>query len=139
MGGTKSVDWYILPSEIQEFLLRRKYELRKKYKFDGMWWEYGRCQGLAGMGRDDRYAVSNIIKEGKDLKIHYLRPNEGVYSGLYIVGRKFKYPELEKMLYKDERFMDYIKVVGQVKSGGYYSFSSKDLEQYINYKLATEK
>ena len=139
LGGTKSVDWYILPSEIQEFLLRRKYELRKKYKFDGMWWEYGRCQGLADMGRYDRYAVSNIIREGKDLRIHYLRPNEGVYSGLYIVGRKFKYPELEKMLYKDERFMDYIKVVGQVKSGGYYSFSSKDLEQYINYKLATEK
>ena len=33
---------------------------------------------------------------------------------------------------------EYIKLLKNYKSGGYYNFSSKDLEQYLNYKLTKE-
>lgn len=34
-----------------------------------------------------------------------------------------------------ESFINYIASLGKYKSGGYYTFSSKDLELYLNYIL----
>ena len=32
--------------------------------------------------------------------------------------------------------VNYVKLLKNYKSGGYYTFASKDLEQYLNYKLS---
>ncbi len=36
-----------------------------------------------------------------------------------------------------EGFLDYVKLLKKYKSGGYYTFNSKDLELYLNFKLYT--
>lgn len=34
---------------------------------------------------------------------------------------------------KTEEFLNYVKALKKYKSGGYYTFSSKDLENYLNW------
>ena len=36
---------------------------------------------------------------------------------------------------KSNCFVNYIKAVGKYKNGGYYTFSSKELEKYLNYSV----
>lgn len=47
------------------------------------------------------------------------------------------YEVLESIIKSDE-FIDYIKILKHYKSGGYYTYTSKDLEQFINYKLSLD-
>ena len=48
------------------------------------------------------------------------------------------YFEWMKYLYNDE-FVGYVKILGRYKNGGYYTFTSKDLQNFINYKVNLEK
>ena len=61
---------------------------------------------------------------------------EGMYSGLYIVPN-FDIPlqDIKKVIASDE-FIEYVKLLKKYKSGGYYTYNSKDVEQYINYNLS---
>lgn len=59
---------------------------------------------------------------------------QGVYSGLYILS-DVPFEVIESIIRSDD-FIDYLKILKHYKSGGYYTYSSKDLEQYINYKLS---
>ena len=34
---------------------------------------------------------------------------------------------------KTNLFTNYVKSIGKSKNGGYYTFSTKDLEQFLNY------
>ena len=61
----------------------------------------------------------------------------GVYGGLYILTDLPRKRISDVLLTGD--FMDYISLLGKYKSGGYYTFSSKDLKRYLYYKLAEEK
>jgi len=58
----------------------------------------------------------------------------GVYGGLYILT-DLSEDELRGVLVSDE-FEAYVKSLGKYKSGGYYTYSSKELQLYLNYKLA---
>ena len=41
---------------------------------------------------------------------------------------------MEKIRYGlSDDFIEYIKAVGKYKNGGYYTFSSKELESWLNY------
>jgi len=35
---------------------------------------------------------------------------------------------------QNPEFLAYVKLLGKYKSGGYYAFSSKELENYLNWK-----
>lgn len=105
------------------------------------WWLYGRTQGLKDM-KYNRIAINNLIKTADDLKYYNLSRFMGVYSGLYIVAEEnnaLDYVEkiLEMITNKEDgnEFIDYVKALGKYKNGGYYTFSSKDLEDYLNYKI----
>ena len=41
---------------------------------------------------------------------------------------------LEQAIFSDD-FIEYIKLLKKYKSGGYYTFNSKELELYLNYKI----
>lgn len=41
-------------------------------------------------------------------------------------------------LYNDE-FVNYVKALGRYKNGGYYTFTSKDLQNFLNYKMNLKK
>ena len=41
---------------------------------------------------------------------------------------------LENILISDD-YIEYIKIIGKYKSGGYYTIGAKEMEKYINYML----
>lgn len=81
----------------------------------------------------DKIAVNTIIKDKNSIKINFVPAGKGIYSGLYIISDvEFS---IVKEIIDSEDFIDYLRVLKNYKSGGYYTFNSRDLEQYINYKL----
>lgn len=60
----------------------------------------------------------------------------GIYSGYYIpIYNKDMANKVMKVIryYLADDFVEYIKAVGKYKNGGYYTFSSKELEMWFNY------
>ena len=79
-----------------------------------------------------------MIKTKEDVKLHYTCEGIGVYSGLYILAddnyqNKRKCEFIEQITTSDN-FVEYIHSLGRYKNGGYSTFTSKDLEKYLNYK-----
>ena len=102
---------------------------------DKFWYLFGRTQALKDVSKV-KYAINTIIKDIDSIKIEYVPPGSGLYSGLYILTDiNF---ETIKQLICSEDFISYIKLLKNYKSGGYYTFASKDLEQYLNYKLTAK-
>lgn len=97
------------------------------------WYEFGRAQGIKDVYKQ-KYAVNSLIRSKEDIKLVACPPGTGVYGGLYILT-DLSEDELRGVLVSDE-FEAYVKSLGKYKSGGYYTYSSKELQLYLNYKLA---
>lgn len=104
------------------------------------WYLYGRYQGIKDMSKY-RIGINTIICDDiTSIKVKLLEPYVGIYSGLYIVCENDEYfiEENYKKLYDllvNLEFINYVKSLGKYKNGGYYTFSSKDLENYLNFKI----
>ena len=103
------------------------------------WYLYGRTQALNDV-KYDKISVNNLIRNSNDIKLYFLinkdKEQFGVYSGYYIpiYNKYIGYKIMEVLRYDmSEDFIEYIKAVGKYKNGGYYTFSSKELEMWINY------
>ena len=94
---------------------------------------YGRTQALKDVWTQ-KYAINTIIKDVKSIKLNSVPPGCGVYSGLYIITQ-VGMNALTKIICSND-FINYIYVLKKYKSGGYYTFNSKELEMYLNYKLS---
>ncbi|MDR1783995.1 MAG: N-6 DNA methylase [Dysgonamonadaceae bacterium] len=121
----KEVETYL--NEKSEILLKGK----RKEDSKG-WYLYGRTQALADVFVN-KYAINTIIKDKSSIKLNVVQKGSGLYSGLYITSN-VDFETIKKVL-NSEEFLDYIKILRNYKSGGYYTFNSKDLEQFLNYKL----
>ena len=116
--------------------MKNKERLQKR-TYDGKnngnhWHCIGRSQGLNDTYRD-KIAINCIVKQPSDLKMVKVKSGEGVYGGLYILTDK-PFDEISNIL-KSWEFIEYVKTLRKYKSGGYYTFSSKDVENYLNFKL----
>jgi adenine-specific DNA-methyltransferase len=100
------------------------------------WYLYGRTQALKDV-YEDKIAVNTLIKGVDSIKLNRVPAGSGLYSGLYILT-KAPFAVIESLL-KSNEFVSYIKTLKNYKSGGYYTFNSKDLEQYLNYKLSHDE
>lgn len=106
---------------------------RKKEETPG-WFLYGRTQALKDVCKE-KYAINTCIKDINSIKLAEVPPGSGVYSGLYILPNEhISYTQLEKII-RNEEFIRYISLLKNYKNGGYYTFNSKDIELYINYKI----
>ena len=85
-------------------------------------------------GDRKKIAINTLIRDVKDLKIVEVSAGSGVYSGLYIISEEFSIDEIKKALLDDE-FGMFVSLLGKYKNGGCYTFSSKDVKVYLNYKL----
>ena len=121
--------------DIKSRLCAHKEQLLKgRTEFDG-WYLYGRTQALADVYRS-KLSVNSLVKTKESLKMVELTSGEGIYSGLYIIAN-FDIPLLDiKEIIASDEFIEYVKLLKKYKSGGYYTFNTKDLEQFVNYKLA---
>lgn len=103
---------------------------------NGEWYGFGRTQGINDVYRC-KFSINTLIRTPFDLKLIKCDKGVGVYSGLYILT-EIPESELREMLYCED-FISYISLLGKYKSGGYYTFSSKDLKNYLEYKYAQRK
>lgn len=98
------------------------------------WYAFGRTQAINDTYKD-KWAIKSIIKSLEDIKPLKAPAGTGIYGGLYILT---EHPEGLKVL-ETQDFMNYVKMLGKYKSGGYYTFSSKELENYLNWSYGKKK
>lgn len=120
---------------VADYLYKNKTSLLKGKKEEEKqdWYLYGRTQALKDTFKD-KLSVNSIIKDVSSIKLKEVPKGCGVYSGLYILSQ-VSHVLIERII-KSEDFISYIKTLKKYKSGGYYTFNTRDLEQYLNCKLA---
>ncbi|MDR1542978.1 MAG: N-6 DNA methylase [Prevotellaceae bacterium] len=120
--------------KIANYLISKKEELLKGGSEDKKtdWYLYGRTQALKDVYAN-KIAINTILKDISSIKLNKVEAGKGLYSGLYILT-KVPFSEIENIV-KSNDFINYIKTLKKYKSGGYYTFNSKDLEDFLNYKL----
>ena len=117
--------------EHTETLQKRTYDSKM---INDTWHSIGRSQGLKDTFVK-KLSLNTIVKDKNDIKMNIVPAGSGVYSGLYIpIVDDIPPGEIAKLLRSDE-FINYVKSLRKYKSGGYYTFSSKDVEMYLNYMI----
>lgn len=122
--------------DLYKYLLSNKGALLKRSSekdVNTYWYAFGRSQGLKDTYKD-KISINTLIRDTKDLKIVEVPAGSGVYSGLYIMSDTFSIKDIKNALY-DEEFGRFISLLGKYKNGGCYTFSSKDVKAYLDYKL----
>jgi len=118
---------------LYSYLLQHKARLmRGRDRDNSEWYAFGRTQAILDVARH-KYAINSLVKDIDSIKLVEVAAGEGVYSGLYILTELTR-EQLSQIIMTDD-FMRYIRALKNYKSGGYYTFSSKDLELYLNHKL----
>lgn len=119
---------------VQTYLLEKQDQLTKEKnkKIDSLWYGFGRSQAIGDVS-SYKIAINTTIKDCDSIKLNEVKPGQGIYSGLYILT---KVPiDVIKEIICSEKFIDYLKMINKCKSGGYFTFSSKDLSKFINCEL----
>lgn len=120
---------------LYEYLKMHQEDLAKGRDIENreLWYLFGRTQAIKDVSKD-KYALNTIIKDKSSIRLEKVAAGKGLYSGLYILT-SISEEEVRELIVSDE-FVAYIKMLASYKSGGYYTFTSKDVEQYLNYKLS---
>lgn len=115
------------------YLLGNKERLLARDAETEAWHLFGRSQAIKDTFRR-KYAVNSIVRNAGDVKLEVAEAGQGVYGGLYILTRE---PfEAVAAALRSEQFSAYVAMLKNYKSGGYYTFSSRDLELFLNHQLA---
>lgn len=123
--------------QVYEYLLKNKAKLAKRsseHKTESCWFAFGRSQAINDTYKN-KIAINTLLRTSSDLKIVSAPAGTGVYSGLYLIGNDQSFSNVGQILLSEE-FSVYVSLLGKYKSGGYYTFSSKDVKAYLDYKLA---
>ena len=119
---------------IYEYLTRcRDILTARDIRDGGAWYAFGRSQGIADTWKD-KLAIGSMMKGAGGIKITEAPAGTGVYGGLYVICGNVPTGEIRDAL-TGEDFFDYVSLLGKYKSGGWYSFSSKDLQAWLNYRI----
>lgn len=124
-------------NELYNYLLENKSKLLKRSsenKADSYWFAFGRSQAINDTYKN-KISINALLRTSADLKIISAPAGTGVYSGLYLTGNEQSLSKISEVLLNEE-FSTYISLLCKYKSGGYYTFSSKDIKAYLDYKLA---
>lgn len=96
------------------------------------WYLFGRTQALKDVAKK-KYAINTVIKDIQSIRLEEVAAGKGIYSGLYLLT-DIAFETLQEIILNDS-FIAYIKMLKKYKSGGYYTFSSNDLELYLNHNI----
>lgn len=142
----KPITWEDFPQELRDYMIDRARELEVDVSKEG-WYLYGRYQGIKDVFRQ-QISVSQFINNDcqycTGLNIWPMPAGTGVYGGLYVVlnttdDRELTDEEYDKFVeninqkLRSKEFFDYVKALGHYKNGGYYTFTSKELENFLNF------
>lgn len=109
------------------FLLKGKTEAEQPF-----WYLYGRTQALKDVA-SEKFAINTCIRDIKSIKLNLVASGQGVYSGLYILS-DILFDTISGIILS-KAFTAYVAALKKYKSGGYYTFNSKELEAFLNYKI----
>ena len=101
------------------------------------WYAFGRSQALIDTYKD-KIAINTLIRNEHDLKFVMAPKGTGVYSGLYILSNTVPLEEIKNTLCSEE-FAIYVSLLSKYKSGGYYTFSTKDVKRFLDYKFSSNE
>lgn len=133
----KIIPFNKLNKKLQKYLEEHHSELTQgDSKIDGVWYGFGRSQAINDV-KLNKIAINTCIKDIDSIKLNLVEENKGLYSGLYILTDKPFEAVKEKICSQD--FIEYLKLLNKCKSGGYYTFSSKDLSKFLNCSLEETK
>ena len=100
-----------------------------------LWFGFGRSQGINDVAKE-RIGINALLRDVSDIKTEIIKPGRGIYSGLYILTT---IPSETIIRYiKSDEFVKYISLLGKYKSGGYYTFSSKDIKKFLVHKISED-
>lgn len=125
---------------LYEYLVDNKEKLLKRSNEKSgnkYWYAFGRSQAI----RDtfsDKMAINSLLRNEEDWKFTMAPANTGVYGGLYIVSKTISFEKIANVL-RSKEFLSYISILGKYKQGGYYTFSSKDVKKFLDYKFAYDR
>lgn len=114
------------------YLLTHQEKLLARDSEREQWYLFGRTQALKDVCKS-KIALNTLVHDINSIKITSVQGGEAVYSGLYILT-KVPYNIIEGLL-KSADFIQYVSALKNYKNGGYYTFSSTDVQCYLNYKL----
>jgi len=117
----------------KDILINRSNEKDKEM----YWYAFGRSQALLDTYKD-KLTINTLLRDEQDLKCVEAPAGVGVYGGLYIISDTFSHEDIISTL-KTPEFAAYIALLAKYKSGGYYTFSSKDIQAYLDYKFCTKE
>ena len=118
---------------IYEYLISNKEKLiSRSLEKNSDWFLFGRSQGIKDTFKN-KIAINTMIKDFNSIKLNQVEKGMGIYSGLYILST-YTFDDIYNAVYHSD-FIKYLKSLRKYKSGGYYTFSSKDLEKYLMYRL----
>ena len=133
MGKNISIDEIKDNEEVLEYLINKKEILEKRSLTNkDHWYLFGRTQAIKDVFKN-KIAINTIIKDINSIKLEKIPAGSGIYSGLYILT-DYDYNTIKDIIISDE-FVEYVKLLKKYKSGGYYTFSSIDLNKYLTYKI----
>lgn len=128
---------------IKEDDLRKKYPLCYKYlnkhknlllnrdmESNSLWYQFARSQGLLNMNSEKIIFKHIIDKNIKNIEPYVLEKDIVVYSGLYITLYNNKNKNKVINIIKSKDFKLYCELVGKDMAGGYFSVSSKHIQNY---------
>ena len=124
-------------SKIFEYLSKQKDRLLKRAnekKDSKFWFAFGRSQAI-GDTYKPKLTINSLIRNKNDIKFALAPSGYGVYGGLYITSEKVDFSDIKNTLSTND-FVNFVELLGKYKSGGYYTFSSKDVKVYLDYKFA---
>ena len=120
-------------SELYNYLIENRAILEKRsLEKNSDWFLFGRSQGIKDVFKN-KVAINTIVKDVDSLRIESVPSGSGVYSGLYILSN-LPFNKIKENI--GSEFLEYIKLLKNYKSGGYYTFSSGELKKFLNYKIA---
>ncbi|MBQ9735189.1 MAG: N-6 DNA methylase [Clostridia bacterium] len=122
--------------KMYDYLIKNKGALTQRSHEKGddrYWYSFGRSQAINDTFKN-KLTINAIIRDERDLKFVEAPSGTGVYGGLYITSETIPFSSIIEAI-KSKDFVDYIALLGKYKSGGYYTFSSKELKMYLDYKF----
>lgn len=126
----KETDVYNYLMSKRDILIKRSNEKdAEKY-----WYAFGRSQAINDT-YCDKLTINTLMRDENDLKFTNAPAGVGVYGGLYIISNTISKEDIIGEL-KTPEFASYVALLSKYKSGGYYTFSSKDVKAYLDYKFS---
>lgn len=128
----KPLDWDSMEEQypsVCDYLIQHKERLEKK-DGDSYWYLFGRTQAVGDVLKR-KIAINPLVKDVDSIKLNEVEAGKGLYSGLYIIT-DVSFERIREIL-ANEDFISYLASLKNYKSGGYYTFSSRDLALYLSY------